>query len=239
MEEILLVEQWNTPITVTEQPIDNQLQEQKGQKNALYIEGVFLQANVVNGNKRLYPKRVLEKAVDAYIKEQINTKQSLGELNHPPRPFADPLLSCLIIEKLWWEGDNVMGKARIVTGDNAQGDKVAALIKAGWVPGVSSRGLGKLVNKGSYNEVQEGFKLTVGVDIVWGPSAPNAFVKPIQEHIDFESQNDSYKQISNSSKNEDFANKLNETLQKFIQTKKDEKQLSSLAERINQKFNNK
>lgn len=143
----------------------------------LYIEGIFLQAEVPNGNGRIYPKRIMEKAVEKYIKEQVSCKQSLGELNHPgDRSYPDPLKSALVIEKLWWKGNDVYGRARIVEGDHAEGDKVAALIRAGWIPGVSSRGLGSLKkNSRGLNEVQEGYRLTVGVDVVWGPSAPNAY----------------------------------------------------------------
>ena len=230
MEE-LLIEQWNTPIEIVEYK-DLPLQEQKSNfdKNGVYIQGVFMQADVINGNKRLYPKKVLEKAIDNYIKEQVERKQSLGELNHPPRPFADPLQACLVIEKLWWEGNNVMGIARITTGDYAQGDKVAALMKAGWVPGVSSRGLGKVVSKGHYNEVQDGFKLTVGVDIVWGPSAPNAFVKPIMENLE------NTKTSINKTNNNSNADQILEALNKFNKKNKDEKSLTSLSERVKTHF---
>lgn len=180
MKPELLIEQWGLPGNV--QSGNNVLVEAKqDSKGALYIEGVFMQAEVVNGNKRLYPKAVLERAVEEYSRTQMATKQSLGEMNHPSRPYADPLTSAIIVEKLWWKGNDVMGRARVVEGDYAQGDKLAALIRAGWIPGVSSRGLGVLKEKSGYNEVQDGFKLTVCVDVVWGPSAPNAYVKAVTE----------------------------------------------------------
>ncbi len=152
-----------------------------GLKPGLYIEGIFLQAEVVNRNKRLYPKRVLEKAVSDYIKEQVATKQALGELNHPPRANVDPMQAAIIIEDMWWKGNNVHGRARVIEGDNGAGDKLAALSRAGWKPGVSSRGLGSVKASGKgWNIVQEGFRLTVGVDVVWGPSAPDAWVTPME-----------------------------------------------------------
>lgn len=175
-EEKLLIENWGCPHGA---PEDFELVESIDDKEngALYIEGIFLQSEVPNGNGRIYPKKIMEKAVDRYIKEQVNIRQSIGELNHPgDRSYPDPHKSALVIEKLWWKGNDVWGRARIVEGDYAEGDKVAALIRAGWIPGVSSRGLGSLKkNSRGLNEVQEGYKLTVGVDIVWGPSAPNAY----------------------------------------------------------------
>lgn len=178
----LLIEHWGQPSEVIDTKNSNTLTEShKNLKPGLYIEGVFLQAEVINRNKRLYPRKILEKAVGDYIREQVDTSQALGELNHPARAMVDPKEAAIIIEKMWWEGQNVMGRARIIEGDNGPGDKLAANIRAGWVPGVSSRGLGRVSDSGrGYNIVQEGFKLTVGVDAVWGPSAPDAYVKPIE-----------------------------------------------------------
>ncbi|ULA52691.1 prohead assembly (scaffolding) protein [Enterobacter phage vB-EclM_KMB20] len=182
-EPQLLIEHWGQPGEILNgvPMLESHDGSEAGLKPGLYIEGVFMQAEVVNRNKRLYPKRVLEKAVANYIKEQVSTKQALGELNHPPRANVDPMQAAIIIEDMWWNGNDVMGRARIIEGDHGPGDKLAANIRAGWIPGVSSRGLGSLTetNKG-YRIVNEGFKLTVGVDAVWGPSAPDAWVTPKQ-----------------------------------------------------------
>ncbi|QPB12423.1 prohead assembly (scaffolding) protein [Providencia phage PSTCR6] len=177
MEEMLLIEQWGLPgELINGTPM---LESSVSNEGALYLEGVFMQAEVVNRNNRLYPKAILEQAVDKYKREQVLTKQALGELNHPSRANVDPMFAAIIIEDLWWEGNNVMGRARVIEGDKGPGDKLAANIRAGWVPGVSSRGLGSLKPSGKgYNIVQEGFRLTVGVDVVWGPSAPDAMVTP-------------------------------------------------------------
>jgi hypothetical protein len=181
-EPQLLIEHWGQPYDVTEIKA-SQLDESTatGQRPGLYIEGIFLQADVVNRNKRVYPKTILETAIERYMNEQVKTSQALGELNHPPRAMVDPMQAAIIIEDMWWKGNDVYGRARIIEGDHGPGDKLAANIRAGWIPGVSSRGLGSLTetNKG-YKIVNEGFKLTVGVDAVWGPSAPDAWVTPKQ-----------------------------------------------------------
>ena len=181
-EPQLLIEHWGQPYDVTEVKA-SQLDESTatGKRPGLYIEGIFLQADVVNRNKRVYPKPVLETAIERYMNEQVKTSQALGELNHPPRAMVDPMQAAIIIEDMWWKGNDVYGRARIIEGDHGPGDKLAANIRAGWIPGVSSRGLGSLTetNKG-YKIVNEGFKLTVGVDAVWGPSAPDAWVTPKQ-----------------------------------------------------------
>lgn len=184
-EPQLLVEYWGQPCdSETGRPMMETFDDVEGsstKKSGLYIEGIFLQAEVVNRNKRLYPKKVLREAVDKYITEQVRTNQALGELNHPPRANVDPMQAAIIIEDMWWKGNDVYGRARVIEGDNGAGDKLASLIRAGWIPGVSSRGLGSVKPSGKgYSIVESGFKLTVGVDVVWGPSAPDAWVKPYQ-----------------------------------------------------------
>lgn len=183
MKPELLIEQWGQPGEIIDGApmLESHDGKNTGLAPGLYLEGIFMQAEVVNRNKRLYPKPILEKAVANYMAEQVATKQALGELNHPPRANVDPMQAAIIIEDMWWKGNDVYGRARIIEGDHGPGDKLAANIRAGWVPGVSSRGLGSLTetNKG-YKRVNEGYKLTVGVDAVWGPSAPDAYVTPKQ-----------------------------------------------------------
>ena len=55
------------------------------------------------------------------------------------------------------------------------------LISEGAQLGVSSRGLGKLKERGGINEEQDDFMLATAADIVADPSAPDAFVQGIME----------------------------------------------------------
>lgn len=197
----LLVEEWGLPCGNIKDSLLESVGTSKDGK--LRIEGIFLQAEKVNRNRRLYPKKVLEEAVNTYIQTQVDTRQALGEMNHPARPNVDPRNACILIEKLEWRGNDVWGRAVVVEGDNGDGDKLAALIRAGWIPGVSSRGLGKLSDSGKgYSIVQEGYKLAVGVDVVWGPSAPDAYVRPIVENqqvntpVENSSADDAFRKLS-------------------------------------------
>ena len=56
--------------------------KENGEKNYV-IEGVFAQADKKNRNGRIYPKPIMEKAVNKYVKEQVSKKRAVGELNHP------------------------------------------------------------------------------------------------------------------------------------------------------------
>ena len=62
--------------------------KENGEKN-YRIEGVFAQADTKNRNGRIYPHDVMEQAVDKYNTDQVMTKRSVGELNHPEGPTVN------------------------------------------------------------------------------------------------------------------------------------------------------
>lgn len=148
-------------------------------KKSLFIEGVFLQSNLQNRNGRVYPKEIMQKEVDRYMKEQVATKRAYGELGHPDGPNINLDRVSHMIVSLKEDGDNYIGKAKIL--DTPMGNIAASLIKEGAGLGVSSRGLGSLKEKNGINEVQDDFMLATAADIVADPSAPDAYVQGIME----------------------------------------------------------
>ena len=52
-----------------------------GQKN-YFIEGIFLQGNITNRNKRRYPMETLQKEVFRYNDNFVKQKRAFGELGH-------------------------------------------------------------------------------------------------------------------------------------------------------------
>ena len=63
--------------------------EGKGSNNRLYIEGVFLQAEMKNRNGRMYPMQTLSREVDRYNENFICKGRALGELGHPDGPTVN------------------------------------------------------------------------------------------------------------------------------------------------------
>jgi hypothetical protein len=142
----------------------------------LFIEGVFLQADLKNRNGRLYPGAIMEKEV----KEYIDKKRAFGELGHPEGPTINLDRVSHMITELKKDGSNYLGRAKIT--DTPHGNIVKNLIKEGAQLGVSSRGMGSLkANKKGIQEVQGDFYLATAADIVADPSAPDAFVNGIME----------------------------------------------------------
>ena len=146
------------------------------------IEGVFAQAEQKNRNGRIYPKAVMEGAVNKYVKEQVSQKRAVGELNHPEGPTVNLDKVSHLITDLKFEGNNVMGKAQIL--DTPMGQIVKGLLEGGVQLGVSTRGMGSLEQRNGTMYVREDFILNT-VDIVQDPSAPGAFVNGIMEGVEW------------------------------------------------------
>lgn len=152
-----------------------------GKKN-YYISGRFITAEETNKNGRRYPKHVLEKEVDRYVREMVDTKRALGELNHPQGPTINLDRVSHMITELKWDGNFVNGKARIT--ETPMGEIVKGLLESGWKGGVSTRGLGSLKESNGVMVVQPDFKLST-VDIVSDPSGPGCFVNGIMENAEW------------------------------------------------------
>ncbi len=150
----------------------------KGDKK-YFIEGVFLQGNLKNRNGRVYPMEILDKEATRYSKNFIEQKRAFGELGHPEGPTINLERVSHMITSLHREGDNYIGKAKVM--DTPYGKIVKNLIDEGAKLGVSSRGIGSLEEKSGVNFVKDDFQLATAADIVADPSAPDAFVNGILE----------------------------------------------------------
>jgi len=153
--------------------------EEKNGKKILYIQGPFLQAEVVNRNKRCYPLQIMMNEVKRYTESFINKGRALGELGHPDGPQINLDRVSHKIVALTQEGNNFVGKAQILS--TPMGKIASSLIGEGVKLGVSSRGMGSIYMKNGINYVGEDFMLATAADIVSDPSAPDAFVNGIME----------------------------------------------------------
>jgi hypothetical protein len=152
-----------------------------GSKNYV-IEGIFMQAEQINRNRRVYPKTVLEGAVAKYVTDYVDRGRAVGELNHPEGPAINLDKVSHRITALKWNGNDVVGKALIL--NTPMGKIVKGLLEGGCQLGVSSRGMGTVASKNGQTVVNEDFVLST-VDIVQDPSAPSAFVNGIMEGVEW------------------------------------------------------
>ena len=133
-------------------------------------------------------KLIKEEIVEVrYLVEEVNGKnteyvmknRAFGELGHPDSPTINLDRVSHMITKLYPDGNNFIGKAKIL--DTPNGKIVKSLLDGGATLGVSTRGVGSLKPQNGYQVVQDDFHLATAADIVADPSAPDAFVRGIME----------------------------------------------------------
>ena len=139
---------------------------------ACFLTGVMQRANAKNGNGRVYPKKILEREMKNYEK-LVRERRSLGELDHPDESVINLKNASHLITEVWWDGDNVMGKVKIL--DTPSGQIAKQLVKGGVCLGISSRGLGSTRQQGAITMVEDDFQLLC-FDLVSEPSTSGAFL---------------------------------------------------------------
>ncbi len=158
--------------------------EERNGKKSMYIEGIFLQGDIANRNRRMYPMDTLRKEVARYDENFVQKGRALGELGHPEGPTVNLDRVSHKIVSLKESGSNFVGKAKLL--DTPMGNIAKSLIGEGVKLGVSSRGMGSLrATKEGINVVESDFMLATAADIVADPSAPDAFVDGIMEGKDW------------------------------------------------------
>jgi hypothetical protein len=150
--------------------------EDEAGNKSLGMEGIFVQAEQRNQNGRVYPLAEIKKAVDEIDQRIRKGETVMGELDHPPELQINLDRVSHIIQDMWMDGNNGIGKLKLI--DTPMGNIASALMKAGAALGVSSRGSGNVSDSG----IVDGFEC-VTVDIVAQPSAPDAYPKPVYESL--------------------------------------------------------
>ena len=117
------------------------LTEGKGDRN-LMVEGVIQRADAKNQNGRVYPKTILEREVEKYIQGPVAENRALGELDHPESMVINLKNVSHNIKKLWWNGDDLMGKVEVLP--TPSGNILKELFLNKITVGISSRGMGSV-----------------------------------------------------------------------------------------------
>lgn len=153
-------------------------------KKTLKISGPFLMHSKPNRNGRIYPKKVMDSAVEKYIETYIKTNRALGEMNHPEsRVSIDPERACILTEDLQKDGNYYIGKAKVLS--TPLGNLLANLLNDGVRIGVSSRGIGTTFKKDGIVMVKEDYEIRTAADIVFDPSVADAFVECLMEDTEY------------------------------------------------------
>ncbi len=202
---------------ITESFYSVQMNESAKDKKRLYIEGIFQTAEKKNQNGRIYKKSLLEREVEKFM-SKIEERQATGELGHPEnRADTDLSKAAIHVEHLEWQGNDVLGKALVLSTPYGQ------IVKNLWEDkvkfGISSRGLGT-VNENSY--VNDDYNLLTW-DIVSNASTYGSkFVNGILEGKEFT--------IPETKKNEPTVEEIQEAL------KEHEKKIWQVIDKISKEL---
>lgn len=162
-------------------------EDTKGPIKAMILEGEFQRAEAPNRNKRVYSEALLQRET-AKLQEFIKERNGIPcGMDHPLPGDTERDITlvqrigmndaCALCTKLEMANKIVYGKTRVLEGDHGTGDKLATLVRHGFKPGVSSRGMG---GKPAYNP--EGFVMVpedynmICYDFVSSPSTHNAIL---------------------------------------------------------------
>jgi hypothetical protein len=146
--------------------------EEDKDNGTIMVKGILQRADAENQNGRVYPFNILMREIENY-KKLIREKRAFGCLDHEDSAIVNlQKLSHMIVD-IWVEGSTVYGKVKVL--DTPNGNIIKSIIKAGGVPGISSRALGSVTKKNGIDEVQDDLQI-VCWDFVSEPSTHGAFM---------------------------------------------------------------
>ena len=154
-------------------PFRSVLKESKTKPGVFEVEGIMQRATAENQNGRVYAKPILERETKKYMEEFVKNGNAFGELDHPDESVINLKNASHLITQVWWEGNSVMGKLKIL--DTPAGQIAKQLVEGGVQLGISSRGLGSTRQQGSVTMVEDDFQLLC-FDLVSEPSTTGAFL---------------------------------------------------------------
>jgi len=176
---------------IIEQPVINNkleiLQESSiGGFNTVKFKALLMESDSLNRNGRVYPRRVLEEAIEK-VRPMMEDRNFGGELDHPlPTGSQYDILRqqtlsyehiSHIITDMWWEGNKVYGI--VETTPTPKGEILANLIRFGTKVGFSLRALGDVKPRaGGVSEVVSPLHL-VAIDAVQNPSFQQAVITEV------------------------------------------------------------
>ena len=169
--------------------------EGEGKPQTIKMEGVYMASDVKNGNNRIYRYEDLKPTVDKFIKEKIETKTALEELEHGTEVSINPDRVCAKTISLVEDSKSWIGTSVVLASDDKFGikgtkcgDLLKSLLQFDVACGHSSRGVG---NVNEATGVVEDYQL-ICIDTVLNPSIGifnksncNRFVNGILESKNF------------------------------------------------------
>lgn len=159
----------------------------KKNPNTVEFITVLQECGKSNRNGRIYPREVLEQAINSpYVQERLRTNSFYGEAGHPSDTSVQRQMTidlknvAFLIKEMWWEGDLLKGRCE--TADTAIGRDMKGLIEMGSQVAFSLRAQGNVHNDPITGKVVVESPLNIACyDWVQNPSHDKAFLEKICE----------------------------------------------------------
>lgn len=183
-------------------------EEGKPKKSAygnMMVKGILQRANTLNQNGRVYPKPILEREINNYMK-LVKERRATGELDHADEPVVNLKTVSHVITEVWWEGDVVWGRVEILE-DMDQGRQLKTLFNNGIKVGISSRAVGSVREQQNTAVVQDDLQL-ICWDFVSEPSTPGAFMMREAKELTADQKKEVGKFLNKSDKLDRIANEI-------------------------------
>ena len=174
------------------------------------VSAVFQKYGIKNANGRIYPENILKREVEKYLNTRVAMHNAIGALDHPQSSALSGHDVSHNILDLRWQDHTLVGEMKLHLSPgykqygicSTSGDLVANMILDGILVGVSSRGVGGVIEKFGVSYVDDTFEL-VGWDVVMEPSTPSAYIKMNANELEPFIESDT------SKKNEILSEKIN------------------------------
>jgi len=175
-KKLLIVERSNATLNYS---VEQVLNENNEHSDSIVLTGLFTSFNTKNRNGRIYESADFLPHVEA-LREQIESKRLLGELDHP-HGFEISLGNVShVVESLEFDPQQnaIVGKIRLL--NTTAGKEAQALVKDGIPLNISSRAAGT-VDESGHVKLQQLFTY----DLVADPGFANAQLKRVNESYGF------------------------------------------------------
>ena len=175
-KKLLIVERSNAPLNYV---VEQALNENNEHSDSIVLTGLFTSFNTKNRNGRIYESADFLPHVEA-LREQIESKRLLGELDHP-HGFEISLGNVShVVESLEFDPQQnaIVGKIRLL--NTTAGKEAQALVRDGIPLNISSRAAGT-VDESGHVKLQQLFTY----DLVADPGFANAQLKRVNESYGF------------------------------------------------------
>lgn len=146
---------------------------------------IIQRADVPNKNRRIYSRSILDREASKLMEgvRKSGNRGIIGELDHPESSVVNLKNACLGVLDIKWKGNDQLGDVEVL--NTPSGNILKEILLAGYIPGISSRGMGSVEStiyeeEEDVVEVQDDFELLTW-DAVSDPSTHNAYFKEIRE----------------------------------------------------------